>query len=734
MIHWPPITGAGAVSPAVIPEATQCISVKLSNAANWTAEGVSTRPSGATQSTITILDVPSGEVHVHAGAYDAFVLGAGGAITPSGNLLAWTTHDVTVPANDAVEIGFSLSTDPARIEVSAGGASTDLMVGDDLPLTATGFDGDDNLLFIPTFTWTSSTPAVATVDEAGKVHAVAPGAATMRASVGAVYGELPVTVRALPTVTLTADPTSVIAGGSTTLKWTSTNADTVVSSDFAADGVAGEATVTPAATTTYTITVSGPGGQSTATATVTVIAVTSVQLVADPPTITVGQTTTLRWTSTNADTVDASDFGATTVAGELAVQPNTTTTYSITVSGPGGQATDSATVTVTPLPAVSIIADDLTIIEGQSTVLRWTSVNADTVDSSSFGATTVTGQQTISPAATTTYTITVSGPGGQAMDRMTVTVIPPTTVTLTADDTSIIEGQSTTLRWTSTNADTVVSSNFGAATVTGQGSVSPKATTTYTITVGGPGGQATDTVIVTVIPATTVNLTADPASIPEGGRTLLSWTSTNATSVVSSDFGANTVNGQLLVSPVTTHTYTITMSGPGGQATDTATVTVIPHPTVTLTATPSTIYGAGSSTLQWASTDATTVVSTVGFTANDVNGQVTVSPTSTETYEITVSGPGGQATATATVTVLPPTQVTLTASLTSIKRGESTTLQWTSTSATGVDSSTFGANDVNGQLVITPDKTVTHSITVAGPTGPSTSSVTITVTGQAIVG
>ena len=77
--------------------------------------------------------------------------------------------------------------------------------------------------------------------------------------------------------------------------------------------------------------------------------------------------------------------------------------------------------------------------------------------------------------------------------------IPTTTVQLGASPTTIPNGQSTTLAWTSINANAVVSSNFGATTTSGTTSVSPTATTTYTITVQSPlGDTATASTTVTV--------------------------------------------------------------------------------------------------------------------------------------------------------------------------------------------------------------------------------------------
>jgi len=74
------------------------------------------------------------------------------------------------------------------------------------------------------------------------------------------------------------------------------------------------------------------------------------------------------------------------------------------------------------------------------------------------------------------------------------------TVTLSADPESIQIGESSTLTWTSTNAETVtIDQGIGNVDPSGSVSVSPAETTTYTITVEGPGGTATDTATVNVI-------------------------------------------------------------------------------------------------------------------------------------------------------------------------------------------------------------------------------------------
>jgi hypothetical protein len=66
---------------------------------------------------------------------------------------------------------------------------------------------------------------------------------------------------------------------------------------------------------------------------------------------------------------------------------------------------------------------------------------------------------------------------------------------------------------------------------------------------------------------------ADPATIAPGESSLLSWTTTNATSVSIND-GVNGLNGSMRVSPAVTTTYRMVAQGPAGTATAAATVTV----------------------------------------------------------------------------------------------------------------------------------------------------------------
>jgi len=78
----------------------------------------------------------------------------------------------------------------------------------------------------------------------------------------------------------------------------------------------------------------------------------TVEISAEPETIEIGQTATLTWTSTNADTVTIDQgIGEVDPEGSTIVSPNETTIYTITATGPGGTATDTVEVVVITPPA-----------------------------------------------------------------------------------------------------------------------------------------------------------------------------------------------------------------------------------------------------------------------------------------------------------------------------------------------------------------------------------------------
>lgn len=242
---------------------------------------------------------------------------------------------------------------------------------------------------------------------------------------------------------IVANPASIAVGGSSTLTVTATNATLVTmtgsdGSSYAMPANGGSKAVKPTTTTTYTAAATGAGGNTSAAATVTVMANPApiVTIVAIPASIAAGASSTLTVAATNATQVivtgtDGSTYTLASSGGAQAVSPPATTTYTATATGAGGNASATATVTVTSTsgPTVTIIANPLSIVTGNSSTLTVTATNAAQVtvtgtDGSTYSIPQGGGTQVVSPAATATYTAAATGAGGNASATATVTVVP----------------------------------------------------------------------------------------------------------------------------------------------------------------------------------------------------------------------------------------------------------------------------------------------------------------------
>ena len=581
-------------------------------------------------------------------------------------------------------------------------------------------------------------------------------------------------------VTISANPASISAGGSSVLTVSAANSTqvTVTGSDgssYALPAGGGNQTVTPKATTTYTAVATGSsGGKVSATTTVTVTAgpAATITLSANPTSIAPGGSSVLTVAATNATQVvvtgtDNSSYTLQPSGGTQTVTPAATTTYTAVATGAGGNVSATATVTVTtsPIATVSISASPTSIAPGGSSTLTVTAANATQV--------TVTGSDgkqlaplqanggtlTVTPAATTTYTAVATAAGGgkvSATTTVTVAAAGGPTVTISANPTSVSTGGSSVLTVTATNATQVTvtgsdGTKLALSSTGGTQTVTPTATTTYTATATGAGTTtASATATVTVIPAATVTISASPASISAGGSSVLSVTAANATQVTitggGSSYTLSATGGTQTVNPAATTTYTATATGATGPpVTAITTVTVGPGPTATIAATPSTISVGGSSTLAFTATNATqvTITGTDGSSYPNLppsGGSVTVKPTTTTTYTVVSKGTFGQSSATAIVTVNPDATVTISANPISISPGGSSILTITATNATQV---TVTGSDgkplapvqaTGGTLTVTPTATTVYTATATGAGGTQvTSTATVTVAAAATV-
>ncbi len=258
---------------------------------------------------------------------------------------------------------------------------------------------------------------------------------------------------------------------------------------------------------------------------------------------------------------------------------------------------------IPPRPRREHLLDPETIEAGGAATVAWSVSNALSVAiEPDIGAVGPDGSVTVSPAATTTYTLTETGPGGVAMVVATVTVgqLAPV-VAIGASPESIRSGESATLTWSATHADSVViEPNVGVVAPVGSAIVAPVETTVYTITATGPGGTRTASVTIAVIPPPEASIGADPTSVGPGGASTMAWNSTNADSVfIQPDIGYVALSGSIVVMPALTTVYTRTAEGPGGSVSESVTLTVIPPPEASIGADPTSLSPGEASIITW---------------------------------------------------------------------------------------------------------------------------------------
>lgn len=266
-------------------------------------------------------------------------------------------------------------------------------------------------------------------------------------------------------------------------------------------------------------------------------------------------------------------------------------------------------------PSCVISAQPSTISQGQSSRLSWTSNYATSASlDHGIGAVNINGSFSVSPTATETFTLTVSGPGGTATCYTVVYVNQlqnPPSCSISANPSSTNASQNTTLTWSSLNATSASLSNSGSVAINGSMVVSPANTTTYTLSVNGSGGSATCQTVVYVnsctgccngyncptsqAPSCTITIVngygnnypnygysnsyqrantyggyqpSDAYDYNNAYGGTLVWSSSNASSAsIDNGIGSVSVNGSRGVDQYGSRDYTMTVWGQGGSAT-----------------------------------------------------------------------------------------------------------------------------------------------------------------------
>ncbi|MDF1564178.1 MAG: lamin tail domain-containing protein [Deltaproteobacteria bacterium] len=545
-------------------------------------------------------------------------------------------------------------------------------------------------------------------------------------------------------VSFASDVTTITGAGTATLSWQTTGAESVSMVDGAdqavdlagAPAAAGSVDVTldTVGSHTFTLTATGEEGSTPATAsvTLTVEAYPAPQVTAfaaAPASILAGATSTLSWTTTDADAVSMVDDAGNTIdltgqaaaAGTVDVTPAADTTYTLTATGPGGTATSTATVTVLIVPSILTFTSDATgpIVAGAPVVLSWTTTDTDslaladdagnTVDVSGLA---VAGDSvTVNPGVSATYTLTATNTNGDTTATVSIDVLTAI-ASFTLTPSTARAGDTVTLDWQmggATGADITGPDGFTYTVPAGD-----LAMGSTTATAGSPGDFVlsatgplnndswTETLAITTAPRIRT-FTATPAAITEGESATLAWTVDGATTLDLTDSLGNTIDisalsvsadsiAQLLVAPGTV-TYTLTATNVDGNHVMTADVVVEAIPTIdAFAALPTRVASGADSTLSWMTTDAASVrleenTVDLGIPANDLTASYTaMGLTADSTYVLYAANSLGYEVMSAplTVTVGAPVNVSFVANPPAGAPSDTIALQWVNDGGTTV--------------------------------------------------
>ncbi|MGA3343787.1 MAG: hypothetical protein ABSC76_02865 [Terracidiphilus sp.] len=510
-----------------------------------------------------------------------------------------------------------------------------------------------------------------------------------------------------------ANPTSILPGASSSLTGTFVNGTGVITPGNLAVTSGTAVSVTPSDTTTYTLTVTNAAGVTvtqTAVVTVSPTAPAITSFVANPTSITAGGSASLTGIFANGTGVITPGNLPATSGTPVSVTPSDTTTYTLTVTNAAGAtATLTAVITVNPAaPAItSFIASPTSITAGGSASLTGIFANGTGVITPGNLAVTSGTAVSVTPSETTTYTLTVTNAAGAtATLTSVVTVNPaaPAITSLNANPASITAGGTASLTGIFANGTGVITPGNLPATSGTPVSVAPSDTTTYTLTVTNAAGvTVTQTAVITVNPAAPAitSFIASPTSITAGGTASLTGIFANGTGVITPGNLLATSGTAVSVTPSDTTTYTLTVTNAAGvTVTQAAVITVNPAaPAITsFIASPTSITAGGTASLTGVFANGTGVI-TPGDLAETSGTPVSVTPSVTTIYTLTVTPPSGTAvTKSVTVSVSTSGAPAAPTGLQATPGNQQVSLNWTG-SATATSYSVLRSTTTGGPYI-----------------------------------
>jgi hypothetical protein len=338
----------------------------------------------------------------------------------------------------------------------------------------------------------------------------------------------------------------------------------------------------------------------------------------------------------------------------------------------------------------------------------------------------------------------------------------PSILSFQASPSVITAGESTTLVWNVSGTNSVsIDQGLGIVPAASNQTVFPTATTVYTLTASNIVGTTSKSIVITVNPAPiSINIDVNPPVITSGASAALIWSVSNANSVsIDQGIGTVSLNGDRLVTPTDTTTYTITASSPAGTLSKSVVLTVNAPIAAVFNADPDVIAVGQLSNLHWDVTGATSVSIDQGIGDVGPIGSKVVYPYYTTTYTLTASSSCCSVSKAVVLTVgsyypyaMPfgymygmygyshmnpygygypymhgPFIDIFNISPSTITAGSTATLSWHVTGANTVIISGLGTVPSSGSAPVSPASTATYTLTAINNFTTTTSNVTVIV-------
>ncbi|MCP5112472.1 MAG: OmpA family protein, partial [bacterium] len=324
---------------------------------------------------------------------------------------------------------------------------------------------------------------------------------------------------------------------------------------------------------------------------------------------------------------------------------------------------DRITIATKELPRVRIISFTATppqIQIGGKSTLTWNVENADEVTIENIGTVDPqTGAKEVSPTTTTSYLLTARNNASNTEAQATAIVVvdqQPRFLRCQVTPANIVEGETATISWETSNATTVMMSGIGDVALNGSQMVSPMSNTTYTLTASNAAGNSIDCPLTVQVTRGNVpqiiNFTAHPMEIKAGGSSYLQWGVENAETVTITGIGTvNSKTGATEVNPMETTSYVMTATNEFGSIAAEVTVKVVqPVRILSFVAQPNPVAANEPFVLSWSTENATTVSISNNLGPRPETGSAILQIPVTTTYTIVASN--GEFTETASVEVV----------------------------------------------------------------------------------